>query len=916
MGFARKKVATISSDTSNISNLPHLVMNGADSNDQRKIRFEDLFDVFIENSIYQPLSPSLEPVLRDMFECDKAILWIVDQLTQTLYSSQIKERVSFQDSLPGFVTMTKSVIQVKDPSNSPIGSILDNRLYPPKSSHFFFPLSNNGVVQLIKMKSSNGFNQKDTETARMLMHKFSVYSSSIFSSDSLIQTAMKLFEMSTDSNYIQSPNSILKHHFQCFNVIIHKYDATRNIAFEFNENQKTFVELKHERIGAAKQSLFLKKMLNSPNIKQIEGYDVSIDGETDAPFLVMTKELGLRLHYSISLKGRSNKFVSSDEIELDSIFGFVIGSITGFGNEADESHKASKLTEVIDAISMICSEYTLSELTERINSQIRYVLDCRNSYIAYTYKNGYNIIPGSIMSKVFESRTLLSLNEDETPLVYNAVGDGGFNDVPTSTLAMPILNENHDIISVVYAYSKEGRSGFLDFDKQIFGLLSNSIGICINQCIELKNKMKVFRDYEATSLEKIIKRLKKSTKCVRIACYVRDPEWKAVVENGPNLDDVRELDAAMRCASSNKTYNLDPTNTSKLSTMVEVYPILSKDKNHIASLAFTYKKKYDDFLPYVTFFSPFIEKYSHKSIKLFDIIDEDEKSNYKAAAYIRISDSIYFTDFDTSGLNDIAQYQVVFKIFHRFNMFESYSISNECLFMFLQRISLSKVGVDSLQFLSALLISSHADKRINKLTILSMMIASLVTDFTTNSPITEESIEATNRIIDLLKVLSFDPTNILKNISVSDFNGAWEMIIQYVLACDPARYFEVITHAENNSGEESSRMSDSLICLIMSCISIRGLLRPKKIADKEKDNICESYWRRGSIYNCQGIVFIEGFSDRDHINKEKSQIAFFKGVALKMLNVAAGYLPQLHVLTKQLTENINYWELELFEKSK
>ena len=83
--------------------------------------------------------------------------------------------------------------------------------------------------------------------------------------------------------------------------------------------------------------------------------------------------------------------------------------------------------------------------------------------------------------------------------------------------------------------------------------------------------------------------------------------------------------------------------------------------------------------------------------------------------------------------------------------------------------------------------------------------------------------------------------------------------------------------------------------------------RPFELADRWCAALCEEFFRQGDLEAARGMKYTSDLNDREHLNKESSQIGFYKSVCLPLYQAVAKVLPYLEINVHQVESNLSAW---------
>lgn len=818
---------------------------------QRRVCNEDLFDQFMEKSLTVPVHEALEPVLRIMFHGDTGILWIDQPENQALYSPSQRIKGLYTNSMPGFVFKTQSIIQIKDASCAPSGFIVDPRLGSQTSPMFFFPICDKAVIQIIRRSSTQGFNEADMECAQLLMHKFSIYGPSIFSTSRLIPLALNLFSNSPDRMNVVT---MLSNHFQCGIVEIWKIDSTKNIGFCYDPSSREMVQ--------RELNLVINRLVHAKTI-------VNDIHDKYGIFIGSTLNRSKNDIWCIICGNRKKTFNTSEESQLHAITPFVVKFITGFNSVNEQNLIASRLGELLNIFTLISFALTFEELHRVVTEQIASVFECEYAFVRFFSKK--NPIPRSGLSKqVVESERVVSIEAPMDDEKYNPSIDSLPGVDPKSLIIAPIMTGSNNIAGLLYAINKKGGDAFEPFDISIAGSLASFIGASSLHC----KRIKVYESLAHCvctegNIARILHKISKILQVRRLALYSTIMQKVSLVaETGEKADKEQELDDVRKNKPTDEQQyiKLIGSNDEDVGILV----IKGSVSNFINR---------DDMEVFTNLLSGLLRKQEKQEVDLKYIIDVRNAASSREANNIDLGPNYLTHHFNIEVLDDIELYKIIFKIFGRFQLFDALSISNACLFNFIRQMNINKRSVSALQFVAFEIISTRLEKFLSTRDIFCLFLSAILSDFKSESLILEECSEGIENILKCINIMSNEETSLMRSIQPSDSKDVWSKIIELTTATDYANVFNIIKlfkTTETDYEEDCIKSKD--LKLLIVCAKLGDCARAN--ADHNVIlNIIENFLKRADTDEL-GVEI-----NRNDINPEKFVDIFFQKVIVPLFEI-------------------------------
>lgn len=813
--------------------------------EQLNVVNEDLFDQIIDASLHKPIAQAFEPIAKEMFQCEKCVLWIDNPDQNCLISPTYNLKAGYENTLPGFIFRTKSLIQVRDPSNTPNGFTSDFKLVKPKSPQLFFVLTaaniSRAVVQVIQYPNAPSFTRTDIETANLIISKFSIYGNSIFTSQNISKIAESLY--SYNVNPINPINLIMKH-FHATICEVWQFDTQKEIGQKFIDAYSKNSSVNISQCGIVGNAVTNHRKINLSNASDDPNYNEDVDGAVPGPILCLISQVSRRESWAIVLRGRTSQFSATDEAQLACFFPFVLGSLNGFNSNDERSVLITQLTDLLEVAHRITHRLSIADLPSIIINESMKVLECETvnlflvennkEYInAFYYQNKQVIhkrflIDKGICSHVIQTGGVISLLNPADSIHYNQENDMGSNQSYLSLLAGPIYNlQRTKVIGCLMAFSKKSEiERFTDSDKKALSFLNqfNSIAIenatLFKKTTELAKQMReyfkksnsnndlkpLFEDLlmkgiEVLKAERLSFFLMNSNQLYNL-CNVGSPlKYGSVFSEclKDNTDFIQfssdEIKEKINADNEVPTciiciYIRDNDNHIRGVLECEFDHLISENEKLLLHSFSVISKLSIDQLTISEF------GFSSCEFNLDDVMIESERSSTSTPSKLILEnpDIIFTQSFDIDSYDRIAIFQIVFYIFNKFGLTNEFSITNEMLFNFTnnclkcyENVDNWKHAVDTLQFMSLLISTGQIDRQyISKFDILALFISSL---FSCISHQTDDNIVTQSTKIRQIKcveaaisVLTNDDCDILHSLSDGDFETMIELISAIILS--------------------------------------------------------------------------------------------------------------------------------------
>jgi hypothetical protein len=298
---------------------------------------------------------------------------------------------------------------------------------------------------------------------------------------------------------------------------------------------------------------------------------------------------------------------------------------------------------------------------------------------------------------------------------------------------------------------------------------------------------------------------------------------------------------------------------------------------------------------------------------------------------------IWTVNFDAPAWDGVGHIRVLFNIFYKFEIPQTFMIPNDKLFRFISEIrdTYTKVpyhtwrhAVDVSQFVAYEVVTSGLDKVLTKFELFGLFVATICHDanhdgFTNTfnekaeTPLgllyRNQSVMETHHCTIAIDVMSRDECNLFESLSGDDSRKMWSFIISLILATDMAKHFSFIKQFNDiyDAGNFSPDTEEGrllMVELVMKCGDISNVSRPFELANKWCDVLCEEFFRQGDLEQANGMEYTSPLNDRGHLDKPKSQIGFYTFVCLPLYQACAKAVPALICNVEQVEANLAIWK--------
>ena len=301
---------------------------------------------------------------------------------------------------------------------------------------------------------------------------------------------------------------------------------------------------------------------------------------------------------------------------------------------------------------------------------------------------------------------------------------------------------------------------------------------------------------------------------------------------------------------------------------------------------------------------------------------------------------------ECSGLDFFAidwkgdrQIKLLFYLFNKFNVLQTYKVENEMFFKYLYELKSRYNDVpyhnwihacDVTEYVSYEMSTAHADKVFNSLEIFSILVAATAHDTNhhgfnnvynekAQTPLgilfKEHSVMETHHCTQLIDILTNENYNLMHALSGEDSKKMWTLMLNLILATDMAQHFNLVKKLGEILDNGIDYNNDEHRLLVMQMLlkvsDISNVSRPFDIADKWCDVLNQEFFRQGDLEKKLGIGLTSPLNDRDHEDKPKSQIGFYNFICIPLYQVVARAFPELEVNANSVKSNLEIWKSKM-----
>jgi hypothetical protein len=313
-------------------------------------------------------------------------------------------------------------------------------------------------------------------------------------------------------------------------------------------------------------------------------------------------------------------------------------------------------------------------------------------------------------------------------------------------------------------------------------------------------------------------------------------------------------------------------------------------------------------------------------------IDPEELARFAIPRRLVFQDDVFGPAFNVDKYRGIALFKVVFRIFDRFRLLDSFKISAELLFRFLLKVSslYNKQGrynwahaVNVTQYVAYLLILAKLEgSYVPKYEILALLLSALCHDV--NHDVYENSIAYSLLLhesgflesvhITTAQQIFEDPEcSILRSLGRREETLVWQLVVELILGTDMSMHFNILqqfrqlVEAEQFSPQGKLPHRMLMLKMFLKAADLADVLRPTSDFSKWTPDLAEEFYRTGDLSKITGVVVAAADPTYEKLDREAALMGFLKDVCWPL----AQLLPRVGIAMKQIPEivkdNMKKW---------
>ena len=478
----------------------------------------EIFDQIIEDSLNIPIHEAIEKKLQQFYSAEKCIVWLNIQEKRTLFSPTLNFSANYNDTLPGFIFRSGTVIQVRDPTHAPGGFEMNSKITPPHTPQLLFPLITSqitrGVIQVIGHPHSLGFSDYDSTACSIFMKKMRIYGNSIFNRSSIESIAKNYFSVpqtrtvTFSSMPNPSPLETISKYFHTEFCELWRCDIVRDVAQLLNLERHDSVSYTLNEAGLVGQAASSGTSISCANPQEHPAYQQKTDGQVNGAVLIIPMQLGDREVWCLALRGRKNIFSAIEESEVTALVWFVVGTVAGFNLSPERSIYVTHLTELLSVGHDVISHLSLTKIANIVCERACRLLECEEGFINLLDHKKRFFSPffgkpntGNFAQKVSVQQGLCGLTiatlipqfrtwPSDDP-AFDPEIDSLPEIVPRSFLSVPIFDQSNEVIGVTVLINKVHLDDFEEHDAKVLAALNTFAGIALSNALKYRTFSKI-----------------------------------------------------------------------------------------------------------------------------------------------------------------------------------------------------------------------------------------------------------------------------------------------------------------------------------------------------------------------------------------------------------------------------------------
>lgn len=454
--------------------------------------------------------------------------------------------------------------------------------------------------------------------------------------------------------------------------------------------------------------------------------------------------------------------------------------------------------------------------------------------------------------------------------------------------------------------------------------------------------------------------MKKEGKSEEDALGVKRAIIARLMQGGTEYDAEEKKEEEIRNQKIQKCVNLKESlldnNEKDYEKNMMIVPILSSDRVVLGAVVMRWKKTMKPFThddlklleSYSVFLSLSLERFKLKNIAQLgslevetqNVMTNEERTLSIIPVKLAMTDeergALLLRNFEATDWKGIALFKVIFNVFDYFGLLKKFKIPNQVMFSFLfeMREAYNPVfyhnwthAVDVTQFMAHALVIANFREFLTQSEILVLLTACICHDanhdgfsnsynLKAQTPLgilfKNQSVMETHHCSVSISILTHEESNIFNAFDDETIVNIWQLFIDLIMATDMAKHFDILDAIRQKVDAGLDWKTDPefrklFLCLLIKAADISNCSRAFETADRWCDVLCEEFFKQGDLERAQGMEYSSPMNDREHLDKAKSQIGFYKSVCLPLFELLALIEPSFQVFVDNARSNLAKW---------
>ena len=465
--------------------------------------FDDLFDEMVEAMQSHPINEAIEIFAQNFFKSDLTVLWYKQE--KCFFSPSFKKTVDCDGGIIGNVAENQNYTSSNFQENHiHFKSEIDTAVIPANYSVLVMSLHapdqpTKFVLQLGRDPNKRHFDDKDFTNVAILQSKLKIYGSILLDQHTALYESSHLII----TNYASHDLCVkLKKYFKCDRAEFWCYKVTNNQLFVVREETtiNTGDLINTTEVGAVRQCLFDKKVLNEIHISNSKYYNKDYDGDPDAPALgLFNISDDSNTIWAVILRGHKTPYSIISESILSAVFPFAIRALQFVVSppqiDAQLDHFEQRLKALLEVAEILSGVLDLDILLPTIMDRAckllnaercsLFLVDNAKHELVTRFHGGLDSaihlkIGRGIVGSCAESGEIVNIRDAYADQRFDRSVDLATGFTTRSLLCIPIYNNRGEITGVTEMINKKDEGLFDEDDEKMLMAFNVFCGISLD----------------------------------------------------------------------------------------------------------------------------------------------------------------------------------------------------------------------------------------------------------------------------------------------------------------------------------------------------------------------------------------------------------------------------------------------------